>query len=294
MHELWLSIVQDITGPAKLMFYKTIVEDTIEILLLYIGARLLVRVCLRTTHRVLQLNAVKMNDRRKNTFESLLDNAIRYTVYLIFILTSLPIVGVHITTLLAGAGIAGLAIGFGAQSLIKDLLTGFFILFEDQYGVGDMVKINNFTGTVYSIGLRLTRLQAWTGELEIIPNGQINTVTNYSKTNAQAVLDISVSYDTELPKAMRAITEVLQQLHQENDNVVGEPQILGVQSLGMSDIVLRATIECRPTTQFGIQRLAQQRIKERFDAIGIEIPFPQTVIHFHPSSRENGDTARAD
>jgi len=287
LHSLWLSILHDFTG--NVATYKRIIKDVAYILLLYIGARIIIRVLLRATHRVLQLNAVRLNDRRKNTFASLLDNAIRYTVYVIFILTALPVVGVHIETLLAGAGIAGLAIGFGAQSLIKDLLTGFFILFEDQYGVGDMVKVNNFTGTVFSIGLRLTRIQAWTGEIEIIPNGQIITVTNYSKTNSVAVIDVGVAYDTDINQATQALLAVMNDLPSENDSVIGEAQVLGVQSLGPSEVVLRAIVTCRPTTQYGVQRLAQQRIKEKFDALGIEIPFPQSVVHLQPSP----DTERA-
>lgn len=242
------------------------------ILLLWIAARVLIRVLARTITRLMRSRAVRMEDRKRNTLESLLDNISRYTVYFVFVLMVLQVIGLKITTLLAGAGIAGVALGFGAQSLIKDILTGFFILFEDQYGVGDLVTINNFTGTVKTIGLRLTRVQAWTGEVEIIPNGQIQQVTNYSRTNSMAVVDVSVSYSTNLDQAIDILRGVMEGIKAESSTIVGDVNILGVQSLRQTDILLRVTAECLPTQQYGVQRLAQQRIKQAFDEAGIAFP----------------------
>jgi moderate conductance mechanosensitive channel len=258
-----------------------------KIVLLYILARLAIHVVSKVSNRFLNLRAVKMDNRRRNTLLSLLDNVIRYTIYFIFLLMVLSILGIHIATLLAGAGIVGVALGFGAQSIIKDVLTGFFILFEDQYGVGDVVQINNFTGTVLTIGLRLTRIQAWTGEVEIIPNGQIQQVRNYSKTNSVAVVDVSVSYDTNLDEAMRVLRDVMEGIRKESTDVVGEVQILGVQSLDQSHVTLRVTAECLPTKNFGIQRLAMKKIKETFDHEGLEIPVPQSVVSMQPNAPKN-------
>ncbi len=260
----------------------------LQIILFYILARILIRITITAVNRLIKLQTVKMDERRRNTLLSLLDNMIRYTIYFIFAVESLSSLNIHVETLLAGAGIAGLALGFGAQSLIKDVLTGFFIIFEDQYGVGDLVKINQFTGTVISIGLRLTRIQAWTGEIEIIPNGQITQVTNYSKANSIAVVDVGVSYQADLHRAMEVIQETMQQLKAENENIVGEVQILGVQSLGKSDVVIRVTAECKPTTHFAVQRQAYQRIKEAFDREKIEMPHSQQVIVLHPTMESPG------
>jgi small-conductance mechanosensitive channel len=255
-----------------------IVIPIVKLVGLFILARIAIRIATHGVHKLLHAPTVKMDDRRRGTLASLLDNLVRYTIYFIYIVMMLSTFGIHVETLLAGAGIAGVALGFGAQSLIRDILTGFFILFEDQYGVGDLVKINQFTGTVVSIGLRLTRLQAWTGEIEIIPNGQILQVTNYSKANSLAVIDMGVSYRTDLNKAMAVMQEAMQSVQAENDNIVGEVKILGVQALGERDVVLRVTAECRPTTQFSVQRQAYLRIKEAFDRAGIEIPYQQRVV----------------
>jgi moderate conductance mechanosensitive channel len=252
----------------------------IEILCQFILAKLAIRIVLHIIHRLFNSPAVRMDERRKKTLESLLDNVSRYLIYFIFALMALQTIGVNISALLAGASIAGVAIGFGAQSLIKDILTGFFILFEDQYGVGDVVKINNFTGTVETIGLRLTRIKAWTGEVEIIPNGQITQVTNYSRHNSLAVIDVAISYRTDTEKAQHVMQRVMDELKDTDENVI-DAKVLGVQSLRDRDVVMRAIAECKPNTQAAIQRVAQQRIKEAFEREGIEFPIMQAVMFNH-------------
>lgn len=254
------------------------IKAIILIFLLWVASRIVTRIVARTATRLVQSKAVRMDNRKRQTLESLFENLVRYTVYFIFALMVLQVLGIKITTLLAGAGIAGVAIGLGAQSLIRDILTGFFILFEDQYGVGDLVTINNFTGTVKTIGLRLTRIQAWTGEIEIIPNGQILQVTNYSRTNSTAVVDVSVSYKTNVDLAIEIMKRVMGEIKQETSAIVGDVNILGVQSLRQTDILLRVTAECLPTQQYGVQRLAQQRIKQAFDEAGIEFPNLNPVV----------------
>lgn len=270
---IWSAIQKNIANlPSFEILIWGTVKDALKILLLYLLSRIAIRVLVSVINKLLRSRAVKMQERKRKTLESLLDNLTRYSIYFIFGLMVLQAIGLKITTLLAGAGIAGVALGFGAQSLIKDILTGFFILFEDQYGVGDLVKINNFTGTVQGIGLRLTRIQAWTGEVEVIPNGQILQVTNYSRTNSLAVIDVGVGYHTNLDEAIEILRRVMSEVKAETDVIVGDVQILGVQSLRQSDILLRVTAECLPTQQYGVQRRAQQKIKQAFDEAGIEFP----------------------
>lgn len=256
----------------------------LEILLLYIAARIAIRVGINITRRTLLSRAVRMDERRRKTMTSLMENILRYIVYFVYLLMILPLFNIHIEALLAGAGIAGLAIGFGAQNLIKDILTGLFILFEDQYGVGDSVKINTFSGTVTHIGIRLTYVQAWTGEVEIIPNGQIQTVTNYSKNNSVAVIEVGVSYQTDLNQAIEVTRNVIEQLREEREEIVGDVSVLGVQSLGPYAVNIRAIAECRPNQQTAIQRIAQQRLKEAFDRAGIEIPLSQQFVHIQTTN----------
>ncbi|OFW78930.1 MAG: hypothetical protein A2201_07530 [Alicyclobacillus sp. RIFOXYA1_FULL_53_8] len=270
---IWSAMQKNIANlPSFEILIWGTVKDALKILLLYLLSRIAIRVLVSVINKLLRSRAVKMQERKRKTLESLLDNLTRYSIYFIFGLMVLQAIGLKITTLLAGAGIAGVALGFGAQSLIKDILTGFFILFEDQYGVGDLVKINNFTGTVQGIGLRLTRIQAWTGEVEVIPNGQILQVTNYSRTNSLAVIDVGVGYHTNLDEAIEILRRVMSEVKAETDVIVGDVQILGVQSLRQSDILLRVTAECLPTQQYGVQRRAQQKIKQAFDEAGIEFP----------------------
>ncbi len=256
-----------------------VLDVFLEIVILYIVARLAIRFLTRFIHRFLKLRAVKMDERRRNTLTSLSENAIRYTIFTIYVLMILPKFGLHIEALLAGAGIAGVAIGFGAQSLIKDILTGFFILFEDQYAVGDTVTVNNFTGTVLTIGLRLTRIQAWTGEIEIIPNGQITNVTNYSKTHSVAVIDMNIDYRSDIDAAIRIMKEVMEKVKGESPEIVGDVSVLGIQELQNTAVIIRATAECAALSQYGVQRLARKRLIEAFENNGIELAFyRQSVI----------------
>ncbi|MCL6547427.1 MAG: mechanosensitive ion channel family protein [Alicyclobacillus sp.] len=275
MNTLWAHTVKAfkarLPSPERLL---DAAGTAVEILIYYLCARILIRICCRGIHRFMRAGAVRVDTRRRDTLESLLDNTARYVIYFVFILLSLRAVGVHIGALLAGAGIAGVAIGFGAQSLIRDVLTGFFILFEDQYGVGDLVKINGFTGTVVHIGLRTTRVRAWTGEIEIIPNGQVQQVTNYSKSNSTAVIDASVSIRTDIDRALQIMREVLEDMKRERDDIVGDVQVLGVQGITGPEVQLRVAVECLPSAHFAVEREARHRIKERFDQEGVELAWP--------------------
>ncbi|MCL6637724.1 MAG: mechanosensitive ion channel family protein [Alicyclobacillus sp.] len=244
----------------------------------FLLTRLAIRISARTVEKVLRSRAVKLDDRRRETLASLLDNVIRWTLYFMYFLIVLELLNFRVQTLLAGAGIAGLVVGFGAQSLIRDILTGLFILFEDQYGVGDVVKINSFTGTVKSVGLRLTRVQAWTGEIEIIPNGQIKQVTNYSKAASVAVVDVNVRWDCDVRQALAVMSKELQALQAETPEVTGEVKVLGIQSFNQTDITLRATLECQPGMQFAVERQARLRIKEAFERAGVALPVSTGVV----------------
>ncbi len=285
-HSFWTSplILGSGSTALKLPSLETMGGVVLQILLMFIGARIFIRVLTRLIRRLFRLSGGKIETRKRATMEELTDNVIRYTVYFIYGIMVIDTLGIKISGLLAGAGIVGVALGFGAQSLIKDVLTGFFILFEDQYGVGDTVKINGFTGTVISIGLRLTRIQAWTGEVEIIPNGQVQQVTNYSRHNSIAVVDVSVSYGADLELAVELMRKVMDGLQSENENIVGEVSILGVQTMRTTDVVLRATAECRPGQNFGVQRVAQQRIKRAFDEADIPFPSAQSLLGWNGDS----------
>lgn len=247
------------------------VEAVLEIVVLYALAQITIRFLEKIIGHSIRYAGTRMDERRKKTLLSLSDNMIRYTVYCVFILLCLgPVLHLHIGALLAGAGIAGLAIGFGAQSLIKDIITGFFILFEDQYGVGDVVQINTFSGTVFTIGLRLTRLKSATGEVQIIPNGQVVSVTNYSRYNSIAIVDMSVGVKEDTNRVMGLMEEALNDLKNHIEQIVGDVKVLGIQTMHPTEMVIRATLECAPNTQGSVQRQAYQRLKTAFEQEDIQ------------------------
>ena len=206
-------------------------------------------------------------------------NVAAYIIYFIAILMALETIDVNVKGLIAGAGIVGLAVGFGAQSLVKDVITGFFIIFEDQFAVGDYVRIGQLEGTVEEIGLRTTKIKNATGELNIIPNGNIFEVTNFSVHNSVAVVDIGISYEGDVERAERVITYLLEGMPARYEDLVRVPELLGIQSFGPSEVVLRITAETLPMRHFYIARQLRKELKETLDANGIEIPYPRMVMY---------------
>lgn len=256
--------------------------DIVKIVVLFIAARVLIGVLLRLQKRLLSLQ-MRLDERRRETLQSLFSNVTKYTIYFIWLLTVLPLFGIHIEALLAGAGVAGIAIAFGAQSLIKDIFNGFFILFEDQYGIGDYVTINGVTGRVQSIGLRLTCIKIWTGEVEVIPNSLVGQLTNYSKDNSIAVIEVNIGYQADTQKAIAILGQVVRQMKDEFDEIVGDVSVLGIQALNDSTVTLRAIAECAPNEQSGIVREAKLRIHSAFQEAGIDMPYQKVVYVAEPS-----------
>ena len=256
--------------------------DLIAAALIMLIAMIVVRMGTRAIRHFLKLR-ISMSDRRRHTLVSLMTNILKYTVYFLMVLTILPLFGINIAAILAGAGVVGLAVGFGAQSLVKDFFTGFFILFEDQYGMGDWVIINGVTGKVIIVSPRVTAIQVWTGETVYFPNGSISQVTNYSKSPSLAVISFSVGYDTEADTAIGILKQVLAEVQQEDPNALGETQILGVQALNDSSYTIEATIKCKPYNQFSVQRLTYKKLQKHFLDRGLKPPF-QSVVMVHPEA----------
>jgi moderate conductance mechanosensitive channel len=196
--------------------------------------------------------------------------------------------GVNLAPLIAGAGIVGLALGFGAQTLVRDLLTGIFMLLEDQYGVGDTVDLGEASGVVEAVGLRTTRLRDVEGTVWYVPNGEIKRVANKSQEWARSLLDVEVASGTDIDKATGVIQRVAHDLWTERSEVVlEEPEVLGVERLGADGIAIRLVVKTSPAEQFGISRELRARIKVAFDAEGIELPFAQrrVLVESQPQAR---------
>lgn len=260
----------------------------VKIILIYFGSRIVIKIAGKAIQHIMAARdrtPLKFDVRRTKTLDKLVHNLVTYTVNFITILLILDQFGVKTGPLLAGAGVLGLAIGFGAQSLVKDVITGFFIIFEDQFAVGDVVQIDQFKGTVEEIGIRITRIKSWTGEVYIIPNGNIKQVTNYSVHNSLAVIDVSIAYEADIDKAMEVLKETLQKYYEKSTMLVKKPELLGIQAIGASEVKLRITAECRPTLQGDVSRELQADIKKALDSHGIEIPYPKSVT-FLKTERE--------
>ena len=219
---------------------------------------------------------------RSVTLIAVLSSLASGTIWIMAVLIAFGEVGINLGPLIAGAGIAGIALGFGAQSLVRDFLAGIFIIIEDQYGVGDVVDVGDATGTIELVSMRTTRLRDLNGVLWVVPNGEIRRVGNMSQLWSRSVLDIGVAYDTDLDQAMSAIKEVADDLwraNREEATIIEEPEIWGIQALGDSAVTIRLAVKTDPSEQWKISRLLNKAIKERLDAEGIEIPFPQTTVH---------------
>jgi moderate conductance mechanosensitive channel len=214
---------------------------------------------------------------RAQTLQSLSKNIVGYVLIFIFFVTILQIFGIQVTAILAGAGIVGLAVGFGAQGLVSDVVTGFFILLEKQVDVGDYVSTGNFSGIVEEVGLRTTHIRGFDGTLHYVPNREITSVSNHSRGNMRALVDIGISYDDDVDKAIVVLQQVCDQVAQEDDNIVEGPNVIGVQTLGASDVVLRIIGKTKNMEQWGVERKLRKAMKEALDQNGIEIPFPHQV-----------------
>lgn len=223
--------------------------------------------------------ALRHTERRETTLVKLLQNTLSYVVYFAAILAILSAFTIDVTGVLAGAGVLGLAVGFGAQSLVKDIISGFFIIFEDQFSVGDYVQINAAVGTVQEIGLRTTKVSAYGGEIHIIPNGNISEVINYSVNNSLAILDIRLAYETDISKTEKLLEAFLAGLSEGYEALISQPTIVGIQDLGTSEIVMRITAETKPVMQYAIARQLRRDLKIFLDMNDIEIPYPKMVMY---------------
>ena len=195
-----------------------------------------------------------------------------WTVAVIGILGAL---GVELGPLMAGAGLIGVALGFGAQNLLRDLIAGTFMIFEDQFGVGDVIDVGAATGTVEHVSLRVTRIRDVEGVVWHVPNGEIRRVGNKSQQWARAVLDIPVAYDTDISAASRVIKATADEMWHEEQYatlILGEPEVWGVEDLGARGILIRLVVKTQPLEQWKVARELRARVKAAFDAAGIEMP----------------------
>ncbi|MEK5490012.1 mechanosensitive ion channel family protein [Paenibacillus sp. FSL R7-0297] len=248
--------------------WATVLFSGVQILLLFLVTRVIIKVVSGVIDRSLERETRGRrlaNNRRFSTVGGLMKNVVAFICNFVMIMMILSVFQFDLKPLLAGAGVVGLAIGFGAQSLVKDVITGFFIIFEDQFAVGDVIQSGTYKGTVEMIGLRTTRLLSATGEVHIIPNGTIVNVTNYSLANALAVVDVPVKIERGLEATLALIGEALKGIEERNPSVINYPNVLGIQSMSTSEYVIRVAANCMPNARDSAERQIQSDIKQALE-----------------------------
>ena len=226
---------------------------------------------------------------RAQTMGTLLKSIVTGIILAVVGTMMLSEIGVNVAPIIASAGILGLAIGFGAQSLVSDFLSGIFMIFEDQYGVGDEVDLGEAVGTVEAVSLRVTRLRDVNGTVWYVRNGEILRVGNMSQNWARTVLDISVAYGEDVARVQRVLADVAHDLWVDEDftgRVIEEPSVWGVQDITPDAVVVRVALKTAPLEQWAVAREMRQRIKARFDLEGIEMPFAQRVVWMRSADSE--------
>jgi len=263
-----------ITSGAKILVIIIISFILIRIVRMII-TRSKDRIVLRTEK---DLEAVK----RTETLTGLIEKTVRAMVLSAAFLMILQSLGINIGPLLAGAGVIGLAVGFGAQSLVKDVISGFFILIENHMNVGDVVNIAGKEGVIESINLRVTALRDYSGNVHIIPNGQIAVLTNMTKEFSRAVFEIGVAYKENVDEVMQVMKDVAADLAGDPEwkaRIYGPMEMSGLDSFGESSVNIKARIETQPREQWNVAREYKRRLKKVFDEKGIEIPFPHLTLY---------------
>lgn len=244
------------------------------------AAAVVVLVCLVCNLLCLALDAMARKGKARKSMAGLFVSLTKFVGAIVGIVWALSILGVDLVGIFASLGIASLIIGFGAQSLIEDAITGLFIIFEGQYNVGDIIVLDEFRGTVTNIGIRTTRVQDDGGNVKIVNNSDIRNLQNRSWASSYAVSDLSISYDADLLQVEAIIAEELPGIYERNQKLfLAQPQYKGVQAMADSAVVLRFVVEVEETSFFPAFRALNRELKLMCDRHGIEIPFNQLVIH---------------
>ncbi|SFR08845.1 mechanosensitive ion channel family protein [Desulfoscipio geothermicus] len=247
-----------------------------------VGAKLAVNFGRLAIKQIFAQREIKDNfieKRRAQTLEVLLRSVLTYVVFFVTGLMILQIFNVNTSAILASAGILGLAVGFGAQNLVKDVISGFFILFEDQFSVGDFVETAGVVGTVEEVGLRTCKIRQWTGQLHVIPNGEVTRVTNYNRGPMLALVTVGIAYEEDIDRAIAVLQQECEIAFREIETILDTPQVQGVTELADSSVNIRAIAPTVPGEHWAVERELRRRFKYALDRAGIEIPYPRRVLY---------------
>jgi small-conductance mechanosensitive channel len=292
-------VVDLVSYPDFLFFIKDKTDEALQIVLILVGSGLLIRAVRILADRLVKFvrdddPLANQREQRAVTLAGIFKGVSKIVIVLVAGLTILGILGINTAPLIAGAGVAGLAISFGAQNLIRDFISGFFILLENQYRVGDVIRAAGVSGQVEDMNLRITVLRDLEGVAHFIPNGEIKVVSNLAKEWSRAVVNVGVAYKENLDRVVSVLNTVGQELTKDpifGQGILEPPQVLGVENFGDSQVTLRMVTKTRPLKQWETARELRKRIKAAFDREGIEMPYPHRVVYSRASPEEKMPTA---
>lgn len=284
------------------LFLPALITHGVRIIIIAVGALVLNAILSRIIIRAVRVAVVSdksmtedSEKKREDTLIRIINGALSIAILIMSILMIMQEFGIEIGPILAGAGIVGLAVGFGGQYLIRDIITGLFIILENQYRIGDVINVDTTGGLVEDISLRKTTLRDMNGTVHHIPHGEIKRVSNLSRIYARINLNIGVSYDSDLEKVISVINKTGNELAEDpmfKSSIITPPKFLRVDDFADSAIIVKVLGDTVPLKQWELSGEFRKRIKIAFDREGIEIPFPQRVIH-NGKSGKNGESSSA-
>lgn len=256
---------------------KILIKEVVGPILIILVSLLVYLVIKSVVNNVFKIRNKYIDKRKSKTINGLINNLIKYFIIIIDIVMILDIFGIDTKTLIASLGVVGFVVGLAVQDTLKDFVAGMSIILENQYRVGDTITVKGFRGEVISLGIKSTKIKAYTGEVMIVPNHLIEEVVNHSLDKSLAVVDIPVSYDTDLKKLESILSNLFSKLS--IDGITGDIKILGLESYDDSSISYRVVVDTIPMKHYQVERELKRAIKLELDKNGIEIPFPQVVVH---------------
>jgi len=271
-------ILRELTAAPRLL---ALLEAAVSLVLILLAAAVATRALGAVVRRALAPRGDRLLDEtRTRTLQPLVESLLRYLIAFIALVMGLRVLGVDATAILASAGVVGLAVGFGAQHVIRDIISGFFILAEGLIQVGDVITVGEHTGLVERISIRTTQIREYSGELWSIRNGEINTIGNFNRDFNRAIVEVGVAYEADVRRAMAVMQQVGEAwAAQHREVVLAPPEVQGILQFGDSQVTVRLVVTVKPLQSWGAERELRARLKEAFDREGIEIPFPRRVTY---------------
>jgi len=274
---LWDVLRQQFFAPEKLAQYVIKLGYIVLIVAVLWLAGWIATLVLK---RLLRKGGGLLQKRHARTVLVVSRSLVRYVLFFVGLVMSLRVLGVDYGAILAGAGVVGLAIGFGAQTLVRDFITGFFLLFEDVVGVGDVITSGNVSGVVEYIGLRATHIRAFNGTLNVVPNGELTTIGNWNRDWMRAIVTVDLAYEQDAERGMALAGQVAEKWFDDNqDTALEPPEVQGILSFGESGVTVRVLAKVRPLQHWKAERDLRTRLKKAFDLEGVEIPFARRVVY---------------